>query len=337
MTKKTRLIFAILLTLVIVFLGIRVGSVQVSLGDIYQVIFGTNIQSEQDPIIRSILVNVRFPRVALSFLVGASLAVSGAVMQSLLSNPLASAYTLGVSSGASLGAALIIISGISIPIISIYLLPTTGFIFGLLTVLIVLSISKQLDNSLSNQTVILVGMVITLFVGAIITMITAFAQSHLQQLVFWQMGSFSGSSWEKVGVLLPITVLGITILWGTSNELDILSFGEEQAKIAGLEVNKVKFKVMIIASLLTGASVSFVGVIGFIDLIAPHIVRKIFGATHKWLIPMCALLGGGMMVLADVISRSLLSPREIPVGAVTALIGAPFFMYVFFGKRRNSL
>jgi len=269
----------------------------------------------------------------LVFLVGAALAVSGTVMQSLLGNPLASAYTLGVSSGASLGAALIIVSGITLPLFPNFTLPLTGFIFGLATVFIVLAMSQRLDQQLSNQTVILAGMVMTLFVGAMLTIVTALFKDHLQQLVFWQMGSFSGSKWAKIQIFLPILLFGTIALWFSARSLDVLSLGEEEALISGVDVRTIKLWVMVLAALLAGSAVSFVGVIGFVDLIAPHVIRRYFGASHRWVIPGAALLGGSMMVVGDTISRTLLSPQEIPIGAVTALIGAPFFAYVYFKRK----
>jgi len=336
MSKKSRLLLALLLSSIVLLAGVKIGSVSVSFSTLFETIFSAN-SNRLDETTTTILWNVRFPRVVMAFLVGAALAVSGTVMQSLLGNPLASAYTLGVSSGASLGAALVIITGFTIPILSGFVLPFVGFIFGLVTVFIVLIMSQRLDQKMTNQTVILVGMVMTLFVGAMLTMLTALFKDYLQQLVFWQMGSFSGSTWGKIQIFIPIVFIGTVCLWLDSSGLDVLSLGEEQALISGVEVKHLKLRVMVLAALLAGSAVSFVGVIGFIDLIAPHVIRRYFGAAHRWVIPCSALLGGSLMVLGDTISRTLLSPQEIPIGAVTALIGAPFFMYVYFNKRRNSL
>ena len=147
------------------------------------------------------------------------------------------------------------------------------------------------------------------------------------------MGSFSGSNWTKIVIYCPIAILSTLFLWGDANNLDVLGLGEEQAMLSGVEVKTVKLRIILFASLLAGSAVSFVGVIGFVDLIAPHIVRRYLGATHRWLIPGSALLGGTLMVLGDTIARTILSPREIPIGAVTALIGAPFFLYIYFQKR----
>jgi len=332
MNKQSRLLLAVVLSIIVVFLGIKIGSVSIPFDTLIQALFSKG-DKQLDATIVTILWQVRLPRVVLAFLVGAALAVSGTVMQSLLGNPLASAYTLGVSSGASLGAALIIVSGITLPLFPNFTLPLTGFIFGLATVFIVLAMSQRLDQQLSNQTVILVGMVMTLFVGAMLTIVTALFKDHLQQLVFWQMGSFSGSTWAKIQIFLPILLIGTIALWFSARSLDVLSLGEEEAMISGVDVRTIKLWVMVLAALLAGSAVSFVGVIGFIDLIAPHVIRRYFGASHRWVIPGAALLGGSMMVVGDTISRTLLSPQEIPIGAVTALIGAPFFAYVYFKRK----
>lgn len=332
MNKQSRLLIAVVLSIVVVLFGIKNGSVSIPFDTLIQALFSRG-DKQLDATIVTILWQVRLPRVVLAFLVGAALAVSGTVMQSLLGNPLASAYTLGVSSGASLGAALIIVTGITLPFFPNFTLPLTGFIFGLATVFIVLMMSQRVDQQLSNQTVILVGMVMTLFVGAMLTIVTALFKDHLQQLVFWQMGSFSGSTWAKIQIFLPILLFGTIALWFSARSLDVLSLGEEEAMISGVDVRTIKLWIMVLAALLAGSAVSFVGVIGFVDLIAPHVIRRYFGASHRWVIPGAALLGGSMMVVGDTISRTLLSPQEIPIGAVTALIGAPFFTYVYFKRK----
>ena len=322
MSKKTCLILMLLISMSMLFLGIKIGSVQISLTDLLQILVKKTVS--EDGILEGIIWNVRLPRVVMAYLVGAGLAVSGTVMQSLLGNPLASSYTLGVSAGASLGAALIMVTGVTASILGAFLLPLTGFIFGLATVFLVLLFTQTMDSQMSNQTVVLVGMIMTLFVGAILTLITALFQDYLKQLVFWQMGSFSGSNWQKIAIYCPILLVSSLFLWFDANALDVLGLGE---------VKTAKLRIILLASLLAGSAVSFVGVIGFVDLIAPHIVRRYLGATHRWLIPGSAILGGTIMVIGDTIARTILSPREIPIGAVTALIGAPFFLYIYFKKR----
>ncbi|KAF1301951.1 FecCD family ABC transporter permease [Candidatus Enterococcus willemsii] len=329
MTKRVYLLGLFLLSMGAIFFGSTIGSVDVSLAEFFSILF----HHSDDTMLATIIWQVRLPRVLMAYFVGAALAVSGTVMQSLLGNPLASSYTLGVSAGASLGAALIMITGVTVSFIGSLLLPATGFVFGLATVLFILIAVRSLDSQMNNQTVVLIGMIVTLFISAVLTMLTAIYQDYLKQLIFWQMGSFSGSDWETLRLFIPTTLLASFFLWREANALDSLSLGEEQAMMVGVEVKHLKLHVILWSTLLAGSAVSFVGIIGFVDLIAPHILRRLLGATHRWVLPGAALLGGSLMVIADTVSRTLLSPREIPVGAVTALIGAPFFLYLYFKKR----
>ena len=339
MKLKLRMVILLALALFALALGIALGSVGVSLGDLMTVLshklFGTALPEGFSAVTVSILWSIRFPRAVMAFLTGAALAASGTVMQSVLRNPLASSYTLGVSSGASLLAAIVIVTGFTLPVVGQYTLPLFGFLGGLGTVFLAMALSMRFSRSLENQTIILVGMVLSLFVNALLTLITALSADRLSQLVYWQMGSFSGQSWQNAGLVLPILLISLLILTRYSREMDLMTFGEEQALSAGVDLRRVKFILIAISALLTGTAVSLAGVIGFVDLIAPHVVRRIFGSNHRVVVPMSALFGGAFMVLADLVSRTILSPQELPVGAVTALIGAPFFAYIYFHRERS--
>ena len=294
--------------------------------------FGITLRDGVLPKDVSIIWKIRLPRVLLAFLVGGCLATSGAVVQSILKNQLASPYTLGVSSGASLGAGLVIITGITIPVIGSFTLPFVGFIFGLFTVYLVILFSSKIDKTMSNNTIILAGMVFSLFVNALLTTLTAMFSEDLKRIAFWQMGSFAMKGWTYVGLIIPFCLVGMIGTLMYTKEMDILTFGEEQAQSVGVDTSKVKTKLFIFSAVLTGGAVSLSGTIGFVDLIAPHVVRKIFGSNHKYVIPMSFVFGGCLMVVTDLIARSIFAPTELPVGAVTALIGAPFFAYVYFKK-----
>ena len=319
-------------------LGAAVGSADISVGDLMTVVahklFGTALPGGISPVTVSILWFIRIPRAVMAFLVGAALAASGTVMQSVLRNPLASSYTLGVSSGASLFAAIIIVSGFTLPLIGQYTLPLFGFLGGLGTVFLAMALTLRFDRNLENQTVILVGMVLSLFVNALLTLVTALSSDRLSRLVFWQMGSFSGQSWANCALVLSVLAVSLLVLLRYSREMDLMTFGEEQALSAGVDLQKVKLILIAFSSLLTGTAVSLVGVIGFVDLITSHLVRKIFGSNHRLVIPMSALFGGAFMTVADMVARTILAPQDLPVGAVTALIGAPFFAYIYFHRRR---
>lgn len=280
----------------------------------------------------SIVWKLRLPRVILAFIVGGCLSSSGAVVQSILKNQLASPYTLGVSSGASLGAGIVIVTGASIPFLNGYILPIIGFIFGLTTVYSVITFSSKIDKTMSNNTIILCGMVLSLFVNGILTTLTALFSSDLKSISLWQMGSFAMKGWSYVWLILPFFIVGMLGILKYTREMDILTFGEEQAKSVGVDTKKVRKKLFIYSTVLTGGAVSLSGTIGFVDLIAPHVVRKIFGSNHKYVIPMSFIFGGCLMVITDLIARTIISPSELPVGAITAIIGAPFFAWVYFKK-----
>ena len=337
---RTKIAATIFISVFTVLLGIAIGSVNIELPIIARIIghniFGFSLPEHITNAEISIVWNLRLPRALLAFCAGAALSVSGAVMQSVLRNPLASSFTLGVSSGASLGASLVIFVGVSLPFFEMMTLPFLGFTFGLVTIFIVMAIARSLDVRMENHTVILTGMVFSLFINAITTLMFALFREGIQRMVFWQMGSFSMRDWSAVYILAPIMVVGIYAIYRYKWEMDVMTFGEEQAQTVGVNVRTVKIVLLVIAAALTGSTIAFVGVIGFVDLVAPHVVRKIFGPVHKVVIPMSAFVGGAFMVFADIAARTVTAPVELPVGAVTAIIGAPFFAYIFFKRRKRA-
>lgn len=336
-SRTLYIVTAGLLGLAALLSGICFGSVNLKLSDILGVtgykLFGTALPEEITDAVVSVLWEIRIPRALCAFLVGGALSVSGAVIQAILQNPLASSYTLGVSSGASLGASLVIVTGITGTILGTFILPVVGFSFGFFTVILVLLIAARLDAGLKNHTIILFGMVFSLFVNAIMTLLSALNKNHMQRLILWQMGSFSGRRWIHVAILFAFGIICTLAIMFFHRELDIMSFGDEEALAVGVDVKKNKVILLVLSSLLTGVAVCFVGVIGFVDLTVPHIVRRVFGASHKLVIPMSMVVGGAFMTIADLLARTLLAPEEIPVGAITALVGAPFFLWIYFVKK----
>ncbi|MDR3174699.1 MAG: iron ABC transporter permease [Treponema sp.] len=336
MRKRTKLAAALLLSLGTICAGTALGSSSISLADTLSIILGKIL-----PIASlgagskntAIVWTLRFPRVLLAFMAGGALSVSGGVFQSVLKNQLASPYILGVSSGASLGAAIIILTGFSLPLLGGFTLPATGFVFGLGTVFFVLSFSARLDKTLSNNTIILFGMVFSLFVNAIMTTLAALYREEMKNLLYWQMGSFALKGWPYAGLLFPFLLLGSLGLIRYTREMDILTFGEEQAQSLGVDTRRTRQKLLACSALLTGGAVALSGAIGFVDLIAPHLARRIIGSNHNYMLPMAFCVGGSLLVITDLIARTIVSPSELPVGAVTALIGAPFFAWVYFKRK----
>jgi iron complex transport system permease protein len=266
-------------------------------------------------------------------MIGGALAVSGGVFQSVLKNPLASPYIIGVSSGASLGAGLVMLTGFSIPFIGGFVLPIAGFVFGLATVFLVIWCSSRLDRTMSNNTVILFGMVFSLFVNAVLTTLTALYREEMRNLIHWQMGSFAMKGWSYSGLMLPFLVAACAVIFRYGREMDILSFGDDAAQSMGVDAVKTRRILLVCSAALTGAAVALSGAIGFVDLIAPHLARKITGSRHRHSLPMAFLLGGSLAVTTDLIARTVVTPVELPVGAVTALVGGPFFAWVYFRKK----
>ena len=337
MNKKV-LTISIIAAISSIVLGVAVGSVFISPHNIFVVIlnqlFDTRLPKNFNSTNISIIWQLRLPRVLLAFLVGAALSASGAVVQSVLKNPLASPFTLGVSSGASFGAGIIIATGFIFPILGGFTLPLAGLIFGSLTVILAVALASKVDKNLGSATIVLTGMVFSLFINALLTLIAGVFPDKYQVIMRWQMGTFSAKGWSYVQILFPILVVCLIIIFFFNRELDILTFGEEQASAIGVETKKVKWILLLTTAILTGTAVSFAGVIGFIDLIAPHIVRKLFSPRHKVVIPMSALFGGTFMVVCDLISRTIVAPKELPIGVVTAIVGSPFFAYIYLKRKK---
>ncbi|MCL1963973.1 MAG: iron ABC transporter permease [Firmicutes bacterium] len=331
---------AALLSFCAVLLAVCMGSVPLGVADTLRIfahkVFGAPLPAGVSTASVAILWTVRLPRVLLAFCVGAMLSVSGTVMQSVLRNPLASPFTLGVSSGASLGAALVILTGFALPGLGGYTLPLVGLLSGLLAAFLAVTFASRVDRGMRSTTVILAGMVFSLFINALLTLLYALAKENIQRLLQWQMGGFALRGWTELWLLAPVGIVGVLLVTGFHREMDLLTFGEEDAGAVGVDTRRVKWLLLGLSTALTGSAVAFAGVIGFIDLIAPHIVRKVFGARHVVVVPMSALLGGGFMAVCDMAARVVTAPLELPVGAVTALIGAPFFAYVYFRRGREE-
>lgn len=329
---------AVFFAVLSIILGIGIGSVYVQPRDILSAIsvrtFGNPMPEGLESTTVNIIMDLRMPRVILAFLTGAALSASGAAVQSVLRNPLASPYTLGVSSGASLGAGIVIAAGFTF--LGQFTLAAAGLASALLTMFAAVAFTSRIDKSFESSTIVLTGMVISLFISAIVNLMANLADEKYKQILKWQTGSFSGRGWGYCAVLAVVSVISIAVYISRSRELDLMSFGDEQAASAGIDPAKTRRFLLIVMSVLTGTAVAFSGVIGFIDMIAPQIVRRIFGAKHSMVIPMSAIVGGTFMVICDIAARTLTAPSELPVGTVTALIGAPFFAYVFFRRRKKA-
>ncbi|MDA8233511.1 MAG: iron ABC transporter permease [Clostridia bacterium] len=284
--------------------------------------------------IETIIWNLRVPRTLLAAFTGMSLAVAGAAFQGLLRNPLAEPYTVGVSSGAALGAALVIILGLGSGFFGLLLLPIAAFTGAFATILGVYRIAA-LNGRFDTETLILAGVALSSFLTAILSFLMTLAQDSLKQLIYWLMGSFATGGWDHVLAILPYLIIGFTLIWMNYRELNILTLGEESAGQLGINVERTKLILLFSATLMAGGAVALAGTVGFVGLVVPHVVRLLLGPDHRVLIPAAALTGGIFLVVADTVARTVMAPVELPVGVITAFLGAPFFAYLLRKHRRS--
>jgi iron complex transport system permease protein len=319
--------------------GTSIGTVYVPMVIIGRIIeaklFGLSLE-RIDPMFTNIVLDIRLPRVILSALVGASLAIAGAAFQGLLRNPLADPYTLGVSSGASLGAVITLFFQISIPFVGSFTLPFLSILFSLATVFLVLAFARKIERSMRVETIILTGIIFSSFLGALISLMIALTGEELRQIITWLLGSVSMRGWDYIKMILPFFIIGSFILIINAKELNAMSFGEERAQHLGVNVQKRKLIILTAGSILTGAAVAVSGTIGFVGLVIPHLARLLWGPDHKHLLPLSILTGSGFLILADLISRTIISPTELPIGVITALIGAPVFAIILLQRKRTE-
>lgn len=284
----------------------------------------------------SIVRNVRLPRVLCAALTGASLSLCGAAMQGLLKNPLADGSTLGVTSGASLGAVLAMAFGVTVPGLPFLGTTVTAMLFSFLSLLLILGLAYRLDHALSTNTIILIGVIFSMFASSINSLMVTFAGDKVRNIMFWTMGSLSGKSYTDVLILLVALLAGAPVLLCLGRELNAFSIGEDNARSVGVNVRRVKLTVLIAVSALIGVCVSVGGTIGFVGLVIPHMTRMLTGPNHRRLLPACLFFGAIFLMLTDLLSRTILSPLELPIGVVTSLIGSVTFVYIFWRTRRGK-
>ncbi len=309
-------------------IGLLVGAASLEPGAVWSGL----TSADADPAARSIVVSLRLPRVAAGMLTGASLAVSGALFQALLRNPLAEPYLLGVSSGAAFGVVGVLALGGG-------WLGASGLVVaGLLGALVAIAIVFRVAYSvgrLDTRVLILAGVVVSAFFGAGVMLLLTLARGEaLRSAVLWTMGSLSGATWSTNAALAAYCLVGTGAAFALSRHLNALALGEEAAAQLGARVEWIKRSCYLLASSLAAAAVSTAGVIGFVGLVVPHAVRMLWGADHRFLIPLCFLGGGSALVLADALARTAFRPLELPIGVVTALVGVPLFLLLL--KRRYA-
>lgn len=312
------------------------GSVPLSPGETLQILWRGLTGTEAGGSGEAIILRVRLPRVLCVALTGASLSLCGAAMQGLLRNPLADGSTLGVSSGASLGAVLAIVLGMQFPGLPFAGTMVMAMLFAFGSLALILTLAYALDRSLATGTIILIGVVFSMFVSSLMNLLITFAGEKIKSITFWTLGSLSGSTYvNALTLFLALTVCG-GVLLALGGALNAFALGEEQAQHLGVSVRRVKLTVMAAVSVLLGVCVSIGGTIGFVGLVIPHMVRLVLGPDHRRLLPASLLAGAVFLLLADLVGRTLLSPIELPIGVVTSLVGAVAFLMIFYRSRKRG-
>ncbi len=281
-----------------------------------------------------ILFDLRMPRVALAALVGAALAVAGTLFQALFRNPMADPAIIGVSSGAAVGATAIILAGWSAALGG-FGVAGAAFVGALATALLVYRLAR-VGPTVQVATLLLAGIAVAAVISSFISLVMTFAGQESRSIYFWLLGGMGSASWQQVVVALPLVAVGVGFSAWRVGDLNLTTLGEERAAQLGLEVERFKRLTLATGSLLAAAAVCFAGLIGFVGLMTPHILRRFVGSDHRRLLPAVVLGGATFMVLADLVARTAVSPEEIPVGAVTALLGGPFFLFLLRRERRRA-
>ncbi|MBC8080344.1 MAG: iron ABC transporter permease [Gorillibacterium sp.] len=326
-----------LLLLISAIISLSMGSAHIPLLEVWRILLhrlpllGQWITPNWDAGSETIIIQVRLPRVALAMLVGASLSIAGAGYQGVLRNPLADPYTLGVASGASAGAALVMMLGLRATW-GLWALPAAAFPAGLFTLILVYALAGKAGRK-KVETLILAGVIIQAFFGAFVSLTVALSHGMVNEILFWLMGSVAMRGWEYSRVLFPALLITSVVLSCFSRTLNLFALGEKQAAYMGVHVGRTKLIVLGMATFLTAGAVSVAGTIGFVGLVVPHLVRLLAGPDYRLLIPVSALAGASYVLWSDTLARTILSNQEIPLGVVTALIGTPFFAYLLYERR----
>lgn len=343
-TERVALIVLLLGLITIVIFSLGIGAVSIQPMQVLQILseeVGLAIGSEVDAGLRSILVDIRAPRVVLGVLVGAGLAISGAAMQGLFRNPLADPALIGVSTGAALAAVSVIVLGATVlssvqALLGIYTLPVAAFLGSLLVTILVYRLAN-VNGRTDVATLLLAGIAVNAIAGAATGLLTYVADdAQLRTLTFWAMGSLGNATWEQVLAGMPFILLAIIVIPINAYALNAILLGEAEAGHLGFNLERIKQMLVVFVALAVGTAVALTGVIGFIGLVVPHLLRLAVGSDHRFLLPASALLGASLLLLADLIARTVVSPAELPIGIITSVLGGPFFLWLLLRFRSQG-
>jgi iron complex transport system permease protein len=326
-------VFLVALLTITTLLSLATGAFRISLSDLFGIIGDGPSRDSSEAVAHNVFWQVRLPRIVLAIIVGASLAVAGVIMQGIFRNPLAEPATVGVSAGAAVGAVIAIIVGLNQLPLGVQL---AAFLGGTLSTALVYVLSRS-DGKTEVVTLILTGIAINAFAGAVIGFAVFVADDdEIRSVTFWSLGTLGLATWKAVGVVIPLALLGMAMSAKFARVLDTLALGDRPATHLGVRVEPVRLQAIAVVGLLASSAVAATGMIAFVGLLVPHIMRIVLGPRHRHLLWTAALLGASVTLLADLAARSLLSPAELPLGVVTALIGAPFFLLLLRSTRRSQ-
>jgi iron complex transport system permease protein len=329
---RNQLLLSFTALILALFLSLAIGSVFIPLAELWRALSGaTNNET-----FRTILWEIRLPRTVLIAMVGAALAGSGAAYQGLFRNPLADPYLIGVASGAGLGAVLAMSVKWPYTTLGLLAVPLAAFIASLLTVYLVY-IFANIGGTIPTTSLILAGVAFSSFATSLTSFLMLRSTGELRRAIGWLLGGVSLIGWDVTFALVPYLLIGLTTLVLNGYALNLMQFGDDQALQLGLNVRRAKFIIIVAASLVTAAAVSFAGIIGFVGLIVPHVVRIWWGVDYRRIIPLSIVSGASALLLADVLARVIIAPQELPLGIVTALVGAPFFLWVLRRAKNQGI
>jgi iron complex transport system permease protein len=330
----------IVLLLLSIVVSVSMGAAQIPLLRVWRILIGAipylgdGIAVDWPTASEQIIMQVRLPRIVLGLLVGIALATAGAGFQGVLRNPLADPFTLGVASGAAVGAATLILLNVQYSLIGMWSIPLVAFTTGMGTLAIVYTLSR-VNGAIRRETLILAGVIVQAFLAALVSFILSLADDTSNQIIFWLMGSLSMRGWQFSAVIAPFILLGVVVLCSYGRTLNIFELGERSAYHLGVRVESTKWVVLTIATLMAAAAVSVAGVIGFVGLVIPHLVRLMVGPDYRLILPLSALTGAIYVTWADTLARMLLAPTEIPLGVLTAFLGVPLFIYLLWKYKQS--
>ncbi len=326
-------IVCVIAALAIAGISMTIGSYDIGFFESYRIVFDHYFGTVTDEAKDFVIFEIRLPRIVTGIIGGAGLAVCGVVMQSTMKNPLADPYTTGISSGASFGATLAIVMGMTL-VGGDYALVINAFVFALVPMVLIMMLSSL--RRASSTMIILCGIAVMYIFNAMTTLLMLMAKpDDLASVYSWQVGTLAMAMWDDVPVMLLFVLIGSAILWAMSGRINVLASGDDNAKSVGINADRLRLVSLLIVSLVAASIVSFTGIIGFIGLVCPHMCRIIIGSDNKYLIPASMALGAALLVLSDLIGRTIIAPTQLQVGVITAFIGGPVFLYLLIREKKE--